>query len=51
MHAGEKTMNAVLRETEHVAAPLAARGLTHCYEGSIVLRGWIWRWTLVQCSV
>ncbi|HZX70307.1 MAG TPA: ABC transporter ATP-binding protein [Rhodanobacter sp.] len=31
-------MNAVLRETE-CAAPLDARGLTHCYEGSNVLCG------------
>ncbi len=33
-------MNAMLREKESVAAaPLVAHGLTHCYEGSNVLRG------------
>ena len=32
-------MNAVLRETEAAAAPMAAHGLMHCYEGSNVLRG------------
>ncbi|BFI95211.1 MAG: ABC transporter ATP-binding protein [Rhodanobacter sp.] len=33
-------MNAMLREKESIAAaPLAAQGLTHCYEGSNVLRG------------
>jgi ABC-2 type transport system ATP-binding protein len=33
-------MNAVLQDTEHTAAaPLAVRGLVHCYEGSNVLAG------------
>lgn len=32
-------MNAILRETEFAAAPMAAHGLTHCYEGSNVLCG------------
>jgi ABC-2 type transport system ATP-binding protein len=32
-------MNAVLRERDSAAAPMAARGLTHCYEGSNVLCG------------
>ena len=32
-------MSVVLREREPVAAPLVARGLTHCYEGSNVLCG------------
>lgn len=32
-------MNAVFRETESAAAPMAAQGLTHCYEGSNVLCG------------
>lgn len=32
-------MNAALRETEAAAAPMAAHGLMHCYEGSNVLRG------------
>jgi ABC-2 type transport system ATP-binding protein len=32
-------MNAVLRKTEFAAAPLAAHGLMHCYEGSNVLCG------------
>ena len=39
MHVGEKDMNAVLREAQPDALPLAARGLTHCYEGSNVLCG------------
>src|SRR5690348_10520431 len=32
-------MNAILKETASTIAPLTARGLTHCYEGSNVLRG------------
>ncbi len=32
-------MNAVFHETESAAAPMAAHGLTHCYEGSNVLCG------------
>ena len=32
-------MNAVLKDTVHTTAPLAVRGLAHCYEGSSVLAG------------
>ncbi len=32
-------MNAMLHETTAAVAPLAARGLVHCYEGSNVLTG------------